>query len=804
MLQNYLKIGLRNLLKHRSNTIIHVLGLAIGLATFLLINQYVVFEKSYDRFHTNANQLYRVTVDLLSGGTLETQDANIYAPASQMLVDELPEVIASTTSRLIESMTFQRNGKSFSEDILAADENFLKLFDYEILAGDPENLLKEPSTVVLTKSYAKKYFGNEDPIGKTIEYVAFGSGKETFKVTGIVADPPVNTHYSFNMITSLSSTKKRMERDGWSANNYYGYILLDEKADLAAVNKKLPELARKYMEEDGSELINLQPVVDIHLHSNMTFEPTVHGNSRAVNFLQIISIFILLIAWINYINLSTARAVERAKEVGMRKVIGARKSQLIGQFFTESVVVNLLAVVLAFLLVYATLPSFNQLVGKAVLENIWTNTTFLSTMAIFFLVGTLVTGIYPALVLSSFKPIGVLKGSFSKTKKGVWLRKNLVIFQFAASFALIAGTLVVFQQLRYMTNQEMGMNIDQVLSFPNPDYNGDDKDQFISKFNTFKNSLLANADIEEISTIASLPGGSSSDISSWDGEFNVEGISTVVKSIVYLNFMDHKTVDALELDLIAGRTFQEKIISDTNTILINRAMVKRLNIADPASVIDKFLVEEGGSKFRILGVLDDYNRSSLKHSIEPTIFLPDRLSAFSVVKLDSKNIPATIAKIEDAFLTMFPGAAFNPLFLDQKFEKLYSEDKRFASVFTVFSILAIFVAVMGLFGLASFLSSQRTKEIGIRKVLGASIPEIVFMFFKDFILLIGIGLLIGAPLIYWSMTEWLNGYAFRIDFPWWSMVLSVGILVIVSFLTISLHSLKVARMNPVESIKQER
>jgi putative ABC transport system permease protein len=802
MIKDYLKIGIRNLLKHRANTFIHVLGLAIGLAAFLLINQYVLFEKSYDRFHSNADQLYRVTTDILSDGVVYTRDANTYAPAGKVLEEELPEVIGSSTSLLMQDMVFQRKGKPFQEDLLAVDESFLKLFDYEVLAGDPSNLLKEPNTMVLTASHAKKYFGINDPIGQTVDYVAFGAEKEAFKVTGVVVDPPPNTHYHFNMLVSLSSVKERMEKDGWRANNYYGYILLDEKADIASVNGKLPALSKKYLSKEGDELFNLQAVTDIHLHSDMTFEPTVHGSSRAVNFLRIISIFILLIAWINYINLSTARAVERAKEVGMRKVVGARKSQLIGQFFTESLLVNFFGMLLAVLVTYFTLPFFNQLVGKEVLGSLWTSKQFLSTLLLFFGIGTLVTGIYPAIVLSSFKPIGVLKGSFSKSKQGVFLRKNLVIFQFAASFALIAGTMVVYKQLRYMTNQEMGMNTKQVLSFNNPEYEGDNVEQFISKFNAFRNTLKQNNDIKNISSIGCLPGGNSHDINSTDGSFSVEGISTPVKSTTYLNFIDYETVDALELKLVAGRTFQEDMRSDSNAVLINMAMLKLLNIPDPASVINKNFVRGNDFKFRILGVLDDFNRSTLKSQIEPTFFLPLRVAGYSVAKLNSKDIPATISKIEEAYLSFFPGSGFNPIFLDQKFERLYTEDQKFASVFSVFSILTIFVAIMGLFGLASFMSLQRTKEIGIRKVLGASISEIILMFFKDFLLLIGIGLAIGGPLIYLAMTEWLNGYAFRIEFPWWAMLVAAGILLLVSFLTVSLHSFKVARMNPVESIKE--
>ena len=803
MLQNYFTIGYRNLKKYRGNTLLHILGLAIGLAAFLLISEYVRFEKSYDRFHAHSEQLYRVTIDYLHNGVLRDQDATTYAPAAKALEEALPEIIGSTTTLQMQDMSFRRNGQPFQEDLIAVDSSFLTLFNYPLLAGDPSNLLKEPYCVVLTKDYAEKYFGSNNPIGETIEFLAYGGTNRAFKVTGVVDNPPENTHYKFNMLVSIKTLEQRMIDEAWNGNNYYSYVLLDQQADIKEVNKKLPALSKKLIGEEVPEFFNLQPIPEIHLHSDMAFEPEMHGSSQAVHFLQLISIFILLIAWINYINLSTARALERAKEVGLRKVVGATKSQLMGQFFTEAFLVNAAGVLLAIFLVQFARPYFNELLGNTVLAATWTNLSFLKNVAVFFVLGTLVTGIYPALVLSSFRPIGVLQGKFSTSKHGVLLRKGLVVFQFAASLILIAGTIVVYQQLRYMVNQKMGMTTEQVLSFNNPDYHGTSSEQHLSKYKAFQTSIEQIQGVEKIASIDCLPGGTSNDISSHGGKFSITGVSTPMQSTIYVNLMDDKVVDVLGLDLIAGRNFNSKMGTDSTAVLINKELLKLFNIPDPESVIGKEFVNKGNYKFRIVGVLADYNRSTLKHQIEPTLFIHQPLSDCNLVKLNTKDLAATRREIAQTYTQFFPDAPFQSTFIDQRFAKLYAEDQKFGAVFANFSILAILVAIMGLFGLASFLSLQRSKEIGVRKVLGASTTQIVWMFFKDFIGLLIISFLVSVPIVYWGMSEWLNSYAFRIAFPWWSIVVGLLLLAIIAFLTVSSQTFKIARRNPALTIRTE-
>ncbi|MEL6925801.1 MAG: ABC transporter permease, partial [Bacteroidota bacterium] len=426
MIKNYFKIGLRNLAKHRSNTVIHILGLAIGLAAFLLINEYVRFERNYDRHFSQADRIYRVSTDSYYNDQLEVQDAMTYAPGPKTLEEQLPEVIGSTITLQNLGTNFMKGDQPIKENIVFADSNFLNIFDYPILEGNPDEMLVEPRTIVLTESYAMKYFGQRDVVGRSMQISNYGEPLKPLKVVGVIADPPEQTHYKFDILMAASTLRKRMEKEAWNGNNYYGYILLEENTDVEHLKSKLHELSLQFMDEDGEDRFSIMPITDIHLESTMTYEPEPTGSLRAVRFLNLISIFILLIAWINYINLSTARAVERAREVGMRKVVGATKLQLVGQFFTEALLVNFMAVLIACLVAQASLPLFNQLVGKTILETTWNSPGFLGNLLLFFLLGTLVTGIYPALVLSAFRPIGVLKGAFSRTKHGSLLRKSLV------------------------------------------------------------------------------------------------------------------------------------------------------------------------------------------------------------------------------------------------------------------------------------------------------------------------------------------------------------------------------------------
>ncbi len=804
MFQNYLKIGFRNLAKHQLYTIIHILGLALGLAAFLLINQYTDFEKSYDNFHFQPNQLHRLTTDNVVEDVIKVRDAMSFAPSGKALQDDLPEVIGATTTfkrRLI----FRKDGQPVEErGVIAVDSNFLNLFNYNLLAGNKTELLNEPYTMVLTQKQAKKYFGNANPIGQTIEVL--GNFNRPFKVTGLLEDIPDNTHYKFDILLSLKSYAERTQQDGWNGYNYYTYLRLSEKANLKEIKPKLPALTKKYLGDETKLVFNIQPVKEIHLHSDYTYEPAIHGSARSVYFLDIISIFILLIAWINYINLSTARATERAKEVGLRKVVGAQKSQLMGQFFTESLLINIFGGIVAIGIAQLALPYFNDLVGKTILTEVWQNGDFLKKLGFFCLLGTLITGVYPALVLSSFKPIGVLKGAFSRTKQGTLLRKGLVIFQFTASLVLIAATVIVYQQIRYMTNVDMGINTEKVIGFNNAFMPNLTDEEYESRYTAFMEEVSKQNGITKVASISSLPGGGSSEIGSTSGGFKIVGKTEVVEGTIYRNRMNDRLADALDIQLIAGRHFDRNRAEDTTAFIMNMALVKLLGISDANSVIDQYFQfgrDNQGDKIKIVGVIKDYNRSSLKSTVEPTLFSHQMVNSNTVVRLSGNELTSQIGNIQGVWNQFYPDAPFNYAFLEERFDKLYKEDKKFGFLFGNFAILAIIVAILGLFGLASYMSLQRTKEIGVRKVLGATTTNIILLFFKDFVWLILIAVLIGIPLIYWSMNDWLNGYAYRISFPWWVILIAMILVTLLAFITVSWQTFKVAALNPAQTIKHE-
>lgn len=805
MFKNYLKIGLRNLAKYKSYAAIHILGLALGLASFLLINEYTSFEKSYDQFHEKPDQLYRLTTDNIVGGKMAVRDAMSFAPSGKALMDELPEVLSYTVTHKRGSMIIRKENELVDEKmVLAVDSNFLRLFNYPLLAGNANEVMIAPYTMVLTASKAKKYFGEADPIGQKIEVL--GRFNRPFEVVGIIEDVPDNTHYKFDILISLKSMQGQVENDNWNGYNYYTYLRLAPDTDMAQLNEKLIPLSDKYIGEESKLVFNLQPIKDIHLHSDFTFEPEIHGSAKAVNFLSIISIFILLIAWVNYVNLSTARAVDRAQEVGLRKVVGAKKGQLIGQFLVESLLINFLGALAALVLAEILLPHFNFLVGKTVLTSAWTNTGFLQKLGLFFLLGTFLSGFYPALVLSSFKPIGVLKGTFSRSKHGTLLRKTLVVVQFAASLILIANTIIVYRQVNYMTQKDMGINIDRVIGFQNPRFQRDQREQYSSKFNSFYEELNRLPEVAKVGGISSLPGGGSSDVSSSSGGVRIVDKTDRLEGTIYVVQVDEPLQEVFDIAVLAGRNFRKDMASDSNAVVVNETFLKQFNISDYETMINEKIQlgrNPENDMYKIVGVFRDYNRTTLKNSVEPTVFYYDELQRNSVVRLNAGDPTEGIKAVEATWRRFFPDAPFAYSFVDSRFEKLYVEDKKFGLLFGNFSILAIIVASLGLLGLASFLAIQRTKEVGVRKVLGASTGNIIMLFFKDFIYLLGIAVVIGVPLVYMSMSGWLSNYAYRIDFPWWAMIVACLIIGLFAFVTVGLQTYRVAFLDPAKTIRHE-
>ena len=805
MIKNIFKISIRNLLKHGVFSSINIIGLAIGLAAFLLINAYVRFERSYDRFHEDSDQLYRLTTDQIIDGEMGVRDAMSFAPSGRALVEELPEVISYTTTYKFDDIIFRKGDNLTVESkVIAADSNYFDHFTYKILQGDPTTILDEPYSIVLTESKAREYFGDEDALGKTLELLS--DFQREFIVTGIIQDIPPNTHYTFNMIMSLPSIRENIERDAWSGFNYYTYLKMQKDIDWENLKPKLGPLTKKYLNENTKLVFNIQPVEEIHLFSDFTFEPEIHGNARTVDFLEIISILIIFIAWINYINLSTARSIERAKEVGLRKVVGAYRRQIFLQFMFESLMINVVGALIALILAELLLPSFNMLIGKQIALHLWNSPYYLMVLLGFSLVGAWVAGFYPSMVLSGFKPVTVLKGKFRSSSKGLVLRKGLVILQFTASIALISATFVVQDQVKYMLNKDLGFDVQSMIAFGEPSVPDDQRESLNLRLSSFKDELEKQSPIISVGSVSNLPGGGSSDISSSSGLLKIAGISEPKEGTTYLQWIDDQFIPTIGLNIVAGRNFDRERQMDTSAVIVNEAFLRKFDITDPESIIlenIQFGRDPDNDLIPIIGVVNDFHRTTLKRAVEPSLYFYYSHPGNTVVKIDPDQFNEGLDLIAASWQGLFSDYPYEYVFIDERFEQLYREERQFGSVFTVFSVLALIVASLGLFGLSSYTAVQRTKEMGIRKVLGASITGITILFYREFLWLTLIALIIGVPAVYYGMESWLNNYSFRIEFPWIWLVVSLAVVLVSSFVTVSLQIMKVARLNPTDTLRYE-
>ena len=808
MIYNYLKVSIRTLMRQKVYSAINIIGLAVGLAGFLLINEYVAFESSYDAFNEDADVLYRVSTVERGDGGVNVKDAMASYSVGELLQEKTPEVLSHTVSKRISDVIFRNGNVVFTEKkVISADSAFFDHFSFKLLKGNKDEVFSGPLQVVLSESKAKTYFGDQDPIGKTLEVLA--PFKVSVTVTGIMQDIPINTHYHFDILLSDKTLVDMRDYKNWNWNNYYVYVKLHPETDMAELQEKADAAAMGVYGEDNTDFWEFTLAKNIYLQSDFTYEPQIQGSEKAVSFLAIISLFILLIAWINYINLSTAKAVDRAKEVGLRKVVGAFKFQLTAQFLFEALLINLMGAVFALVLSELLLDFFNQLVGKEILLHVWNNGPFLINLGLFVLLGTFVSGMYPALVLSGFKPIAVLKGKYANSKTGVKLRKGLVIAQFAASLVLIAATFTVQQQVNYMKGKDIGIDTEHVAMVSVPRSGAETREQYnayLSKFNTMKEEMRSHSTILSLGGTNSMPGGESSDISSTTNKMGIPGLTEQLQSTTYLQLFDGDFVETLDMKILAGRDFDKDIASDSAAIMVNESFLRRLNIADMAAVVGQQLMmgEQGDADhYRIIGVVKDFNRTTLKTAVEPTVYLPGFNSRNLAIKLQGDKYKEALAHLEQTWNGYFPDSPFEFTFIDARFDALYDQDERFGNVFAVFSVFSILVATLGLFGLVSFLALQRTKEIGIRKVLGASIGQIVGIFYKDFIILLAISAVLGIPAIYFSMNAWLENYAFRISFPWLMTGASLLIVVVFALVTVGYQTYQVAIKDPSTTLRNE-
>lgn len=820
MFSNYLKITLRALLKNRVYSFINISGLAIGIAGALLIFHYVSFETSYEKFIDDSEDMYRVSLELYQNGEFVYHSAENYPPVGESMVNDFPEVLEwahlyNMGSKNNVVITYEEGVgepiKLKHRRFLYASPSFLSMFSADLIEGNAATALNEPFSMVISESTAKKYFGGENPIGKRLRLRDDDYNNENCLVTGVFKDLPANTHLKYDVLISTGTIYGRWDgaltryKTGWVRKDFYSYIKLRPNTDVEALEAKLPEMLSKYMpglaERNARHVLHLQPVNRIHLDSKLSDEAEQNGDGEPITFLSIIAIFIIVIAWVNYVNLATSRSLDRAREVGIRKVLGSLRSQLIRQFLFESVTVNFLAVILALGIVLLTLPSFYQISGIPKDVIIWENQTMWLALVAVFLVGSMVSGFYPAMVLSSFKPVSTLKGKFRNSGSGVFLRKGLVVFQFATSAALIVGTLTVSKQMNFMQTADLGFDLEQTIVVERAAIADTSQTVRARRVQTFQENLRANSNIKSVSSSGIVPGKKVR----FKGD--VRGYNQIAGEVHPMNVMggDYGLIETLGMEIIQGRDFSRDFPNDSDTsVIVSRSAIQLLGYDSPEDIINQAIVVENfGATVVVIGVVEDYNHESLRVKAAPSIFILDpQWAEYFLFRVDG-SIPEALGAIEEQWGAIYPANPFDFFFLDEFFNNQYKSEQQFQSMFSVFSVLAILIGCLGLFGLSAFMAMQKTKEIGVRKVLGASVQSVFYMLSKEFIILIFVANLIAWPIIYFAMDRWLQGFEYRTTIDPLIFALSLVVVLGVALVTISYQTIKSARLNPVESLRYE-
>jgi putative ABC transport system permease protein len=821
MVKNYLKVAIRSILKNKIFTAINILGLAIGIATFLLLVQYVIFEKSYESFIKDSDLIYRVTLDQYSNNEIGTSSAENYPGLGPAMKSDVPGVQAfarlyNTGNKNNVVISYEEGAgqpiKFKHKKFLYADSSFLPMFGYELVKGDVNTALAEPNTAVISERYAKMYFGDVDPIGKILRLQADDNNNVECLITGLFKDLPQNTHLKFEILFSYTTLygrgdwAPRIFNGSWNQKGMYTFVKLFKNTDPDIVESKLPALIEKYSPNlaarNREDVMLMQPLKDIHLYSNRSEEAEINGNGEAVSALGLVAIFILIIAWVNYVNLSTAKAVERSNEVGVRKAMGAYKHQLMRQFLVESAIINFLAMLMALLLMILTAPLFNSITGHSFIIDEYFNTTIISMVIGLWMVGTLLSGIYPAFVLSSFEPISVLKGKLKSNSSGILLRRSLVILQFVVSVGLIAATIIVYNQIDFMRNHNIGMDIDQVLVIERPGIIPDDSKKFNANVDVFRNELKNSTLVQYMSMSATVP-GNKQDLKA---RGKIYGQSDDDLKVFIYNSMDHDFLNVFKMKVIAGRGFSIDHPSDVDTaIVITQSAVKLLGFKSPEDAIGVTLsVPAFRMDAIIVGVVNDYNQVSLQKAQESTFFHCSLYNGeYYSIRINGDNVTGAIEQIKESWDKAFPGNPFEYFFLDDHFNRLYAKEQQFRDLFAVFSILAISIGCLGLFGLSAFTAQQRTKEVGIRKVLGSSVGSIFALLSKEFVYLILIGVLIATPLTYYFMDQWLASFAYKQPISWWVFPISGLSVILIALITVSFQTIKAATINPITSLRYE-
>ncbi|MEP6614937.1 MAG: ABC transporter permease [Ginsengibacter sp.] len=825
MFKNYLKIAFRNIKSKRGYTLMNILGLAMGITCCLLIFQYVAYEKSYDNFHAKASQVVRLRLDFHDQGKLTMQSAAVYPGIAPMMKKEFPEV--ENYCRLIDTrISWLKNEMVQNNIILAnddrhiqaiensgyyADQSFLAIFNVPFVKGNPSTSLDGPNKIILSERTAEKYFGNTDPLEQKIT-VREGGNTFQYVVTGVFKNYPANSHLAFdyiisyrtfdNLVTGLGAPAWANPETSLSWYDYYAYLLLKPGTDPAKFETKVHSFANRYLNKNYSQAHNNKQdlftigLKDIHLQSHYNEEAGVNGDNKTVSFLFLISFVIIIIAWVNYTNLATARSLERAKEVGVRKVLGALRMNLVGQFLAESLLLNLISLLVALILAFALTPSFNQLMGREKTVLALPLSYWLGFISLFF-GGALISGFYPALILSGYQPMSVLKGLFKNSIGGMLIRKSLVVVQFTISIILIAGTIIVYRQVGFMRNQDLGANINQTLVLNGSSGNQDSS--YGSSFLPFKNDILQVNGVKNITSSSSVMGR---EIYLTSTAYLV-GAKEKNTLTFYFMYVDEDFLSAYGMNFKAGRNFSKENNADKKSVVLNEEAVKLFGIDKPEKSLDK-LIYNFHDSLRIIGVVTNYHQLGLNKALLPIIFIPKpTVNNFYSVKFQTPVTPKMISEIEKTWNRYFPSNPFNYFFLDDAFNAQYKSDVQFGKVFGLFSLLAIIIACFGLLGLSAYNVLQRTREIGIRKTLGASVNHLMFILSKDFLALVVTGFIVAIPVTWLVMNRWLNAFAYRINISWWIFAIAGILAFVIAMLTVGYQALKAALANPVKSLRAE-
>ena len=807
MIKSYLLIAIRNMQRYKFISFINLFGLTVGITCCLLISLYIGNELSYDKYNKNADNIYRVerTFRNAETGALSLELGAVAPPIGPLLQNDFKDIKAITSVLPTGTTAVRYKDKIFNEpNVFFIDDNFFKVFDVTVTRGNPTTALREPNSVMLTEEMAKKYFGNEDPIDKVVKL----DQQITCKVTGIYKPLPANAHLHPEVMLSFSTLRdsavygERNLQTNWGNNSFYDYLLLPSHYDAHKLEAQFPAFLNRHVPHEGDKFqpsrwtsLSLRKLTDIHLYSHKDSEIEENGDIKRVYIFSAIALFILLIACINYMNLSTARSALRAKEIGVRKVIGAGKGELVAQFLSESILICAVATLISFFLTWAVLPLINSLVGTSfTIHSLLTPSVLIPLLAVPLVVGIL-SGIYPALFLSSFQPVKVLKGVLKVGNGNLSFRKVLVITQFAISIILIISTEVVIRQLQYMQNKSLGFNKDQMVTLNN---NAGLNKTFLS----FKAALLANANVREVARSSRIPSGRLLD--SQGSQISNGNTMAPSKADIKNVQADEDFIPAYKINIVAGSNFSKPNGMDTSSFIINEAAVRALGLHSNEDAIGKPFMY-GDRKGQIIGVINDFNFESLHQQIIPLVLLTSTAqNGYNRISIKvSGNIPSAIAYIEKTWKTYLPETPFDYTFLDDRFADLYKAERQQQMVFSIFAGIAIFIACLGLFGLSAFTITQRIKEIGIRKVLGASISSIAILISKEFLRLVAIAAVIAFPVAWYAMHNWLQDFAYRISISWRVFVFAAIIAIAIALVTVCFQSIKAALANPVKSLRTE-